>query len=179
MTHGASLVLPNNAANITTAAGDTAIFRGYAASIVRCIVYQRLDGNALAGAAAATQAEMEAASSTAVQVTPGRQHFHPSAVKAWVNFNSAATIAASYNITSVTDSGTGFWTVNIATDFSSSSFCRIAYGGELASSGYLIFNAEGASAAGTHPIRATLSTGVITDPDSPDEINAVFFGDQA
>jgi hypothetical protein len=46
LTNGASLVLPS-AANITTAAGDYAIFRGYAAGVVRCVVYNRLDGTSL------------------------------------------------------------------------------------------------------------------------------------
>lgn len=40
LTHGASLVLPG-AANITTAAGDFAIFRGYASGVVRCVAYTR------------------------------------------------------------------------------------------------------------------------------------------
>lgn len=39
LTHGASLVLPG-AANITTAAGDYALFVGYASSVVRCAYYQ-------------------------------------------------------------------------------------------------------------------------------------------
>lgn len=39
LTHGASLVLPG-AANITTAAGDYALFVGYASSVVRCAWYQ-------------------------------------------------------------------------------------------------------------------------------------------
>lgn len=43
LTHGASLVLPGGA-NIATAAGDFAIFRGYAAGVVRCILFQRADG---------------------------------------------------------------------------------------------------------------------------------------
>ncbi len=38
LTHGASLVL-QGAANITTAAGDFAVFRGYASSVVRCVAY--------------------------------------------------------------------------------------------------------------------------------------------
>jgi len=38
LTHGASLVLPN-AANITTVAGDYAIFRGYSGGVVRCVNY--------------------------------------------------------------------------------------------------------------------------------------------
>lgn len=48
LTNGASLVLPT-AANITTAAGDYAIFRGYSGGVVRCAVYQRASGAALAG----------------------------------------------------------------------------------------------------------------------------------
>lgn len=46
LTNGASLVLPTNA-NITTAAGDYATFRGYASGVVRCTQYQRYDGSAL------------------------------------------------------------------------------------------------------------------------------------
>lgn len=49
LTHGASLVLPNNGSNITTAAGDFAIFRGYAAGVVRCISYVKANGQALQG----------------------------------------------------------------------------------------------------------------------------------
>jgi hypothetical protein len=43
LTNGASLLLPT-AANITTVAGDTAVFRGEAASVVRCVAYVRKDG---------------------------------------------------------------------------------------------------------------------------------------
>ena len=48
LTHGASLVLPG-AASITTAAGDFAVFRGYAAGVVRCVTYSRADGAAVGG----------------------------------------------------------------------------------------------------------------------------------
>jgi len=125
LTHGASLVLPNAAANITTAAGDVAIFRGYASGVVRCIVYQRLNGNPLQGSAAATQAEMETASSLSVQVTPGRQHFHPGHPKCWAYVTVSGgtpTLAANYNITSITDTGVGILSITIATDFSSANW---------------------------------------------------------
>lgn len=46
LTNGASLLLPG-AANITTAAGDYAIFRGYASGVVRCVLYSPLSGNIL------------------------------------------------------------------------------------------------------------------------------------
>lgn len=74
--------------------------------------------------AAATQAEQETATSLTKPVTPGRQHHHPSAAKFWVNFSpvggtGSATVNASYNTTSVSDDGTGDFTVTIGTDFSS------------------------------------------------------------
>ena len=47
-TNGASLILPSGA-NITTAAGDTAIVRGEAAGVVRCVAYTRADGTAAVG----------------------------------------------------------------------------------------------------------------------------------
>lgn len=46
LTHGASLVLPGGA-NITTAAGDFAVFRGYAAGVVRCVDYTKASGQAV------------------------------------------------------------------------------------------------------------------------------------
>jgi hypothetical protein len=42
----ATLILPTSA-NITTAAGDVAVFRGYASNIVRCVSYTRADGTPL------------------------------------------------------------------------------------------------------------------------------------
>lgn len=48
LTNGASLVLPTGA-NITTAAGDYAVFRGYASGVVRCTSYTRANGAAVLG----------------------------------------------------------------------------------------------------------------------------------
>lgn len=47
LTHGASLVLPGGA-SITTAAGDYAVFRGYASSVVRCELYMKSSGAPIA-----------------------------------------------------------------------------------------------------------------------------------
>lgn len=71
---------------------------------------------------AATQAEMEAGTSAVVMVTPSRQHNHPSAAKAWCQVNTGTTIAASYNMTSVTDSGVGDHTFVWNVDFSSAAY---------------------------------------------------------
>jgi hypothetical protein len=41
----------------------------------------------------------------------------PGTAKAWVNFNGTGTVAirASYNVSSITDNGTGTYTINLAT----------------------------------------------------------------
>ena len=122
LTNGASLVLPGGG-NITTAAGDFAIFRGYASGVVRCVGY-------FSGATpliAATQAQMEAASSSAAVVTPAVQHFHPSAAKAWGTCGVTGNLASpSYNMSSVTDTGTGQATFNFSTSFSSSVYAVVS-----------------------------------------------------
>ena len=69
----------------------------------------------------AVQSEMEAGTDVTRAVTPGRQHYHPSALKAWAVATVSAgvpSVAASYNVTSVTDTGTGDITFNLTTAFS-------------------------------------------------------------
>jgi hypothetical protein len=75
------------------------------------------------GPVAATQAEQEAASSTTTYVSPGRQHFHPSAAKFWAHFGTSGNLLAGYNVTSITDGGAGNATVVIAIDFGTSDYC--------------------------------------------------------
>ena len=45
--------------------------------------------------------------------------------KAWVNFNGTGTVAirASYNVSSITDNGTGNYTVNFTTPMVDSNYC--------------------------------------------------------
>src|SRR6185503_2162121 len=74
----------------------------------------------------ATQAEMESATSTTDAVTPARQHFHPGHGKLWVKCGVTANILGSYNVTSLTDTGTGQVTVTINVDFSSTNWaCQV------------------------------------------------------
>jgi hypothetical protein len=82
----------------------------------------------VAGAAVATQANMESAASTgstSLIVTPGRLQYHPGVAKGWVRFDGSATsvtAAAAYNVSSITDNGTGSYTVFWSTAFSSSNY---------------------------------------------------------
>lgn len=63
LTHGASLVLPTSA-NIVTQAGDVAVFRGYAAGVVRCTQFQPLVGLPTAFKHGTFTRDMSLASST-------------------------------------------------------------------------------------------------------------------
>ena len=115
-----------------------------------------------AGIAAATQAEMESASSTTAAATPGRTHYHPGVAKYWVHFNIDGTINTSYNTTSITDTAAGDHTVNIGTDFSGASWCALSCqdgGGNLA-------NPRQTIAAGTNRIQwpAADTPFTLTDP---------------
>lgn len=72
---------------------------------------------------AASQSQQETGSSTTTFVTPNVQHYHQSALKAWISFNGTGTpaVRGSYNMdgsTPITDNGTGDFTLNIGTDFS-------------------------------------------------------------
>lgn len=88
-------------------------------------------------ATAATQAQMESASSTSVVVTPGRQHFHPASPKAWVVFNGTGTVTilGSYNVTSITDDGTGIYQVNFTTAMADTNYGVLLSGRESSDNG--------------------------------------------
>jgi hypothetical protein len=87
------------------------------------------------GLSAATQAEMEAATSNTVAVTPLSTNWHPGVAKAWIVAAGGGTsILASHNITSITDTGDGVLTVTIGTDFSSTNYVVVATAGKANSS---------------------------------------------
>ena len=83
-------------------------------------------GATAGGAMVATQAQQETGTATDLLVSPGRQHFHQSAAKGWVKYDSAAGINASYNVSSVTNTSSGNNTTNWATDFSSADYAAPA-----------------------------------------------------
>jgi hypothetical protein len=74
----------------------------------------------------ADQPEMEAGTDITRAVSPGRAHFHPSAAKCWLSCGVAADIQQSYNITSLTDTGTGIVTVTINVDFAAATYCSVS-----------------------------------------------------
>lgn len=102
MTHGASLVLPG-AANITTAAGDVAVFQSTAANTVQCVSYTKADGTAVVAPS-----------------TPAGQ------IVAWAFFDGTATgtnaPTAGGNVTSVTRNSQGDYTINFTSTLSSANY---------------------------------------------------------
>lgn len=129
-----------------------------------------------------TQAEMEAASSTTDFVTPGRFYYHPAAAKAWVHAEDSGTlaIAASYNISSVDDDGTGDYGVNLSITFSSTAYCvtmGIQHTGGVDGGQLVGLNGQTTTAV---ELLVTANTG---DSDSPNiatntsELSLAFYGD--
>ena len=49
--------------------------------------------------------------------------------RAWVNFNGTGTVAirASYNVSSITDNGTGIYTINFTTALSDANYSVVAF----------------------------------------------------
>lgn len=75
---------------------------------------------------AAAQSDQETATSTTTYVSPGRQQYHPSALKFWGLIQANGTVTVGYNITSVVNDSTGQYTVTIGTDFSSGNYAIFA-----------------------------------------------------
>jgi hypothetical protein len=190
ITHNATSMILPGAANITTAAGDTAIFVNEAAqdasgSNWRCWSYQRASGSPInATDLIATQANQETGSSTTLLVTPGRQQYHQSAAKAWVYFDAssgtptAPSSATSYNVASITDGGVGVFTPTWTTAFSSATYVTTG------SSRSNILNASTVVSQNTTQTKATTGQPLTTRVSSTDaavdvgDCSISAFGDQ-
>jgi len=176
LTHnGTSLLLPS-AANITTAANDTAGFVSLGSGNWKCVWYQRYDGTAV-GTSFASQSDMETATSITTIVPPGRQQYHPSACKAWVNFTGTGTptIQGSYNVTSITDNGTGDYTINFTTAFSGTIYCPVFSGYRASSAGPVSFSLQTTLSTGSCRVVCYNASGTAIDPDL---VFCQVFGDQ-
>jgi len=136
---------------------------------------------------AASQAEMEAAAASDKYVTPLRQHFHPGHPKCWGIVTVSAgtpTLAANYNLTSITDTATGDIVFTIATDFSSTAWaCQHSV--EIITGAFAVATARdshikfGTLTAGTVSLQCidkTTTTNLLKDPQS---WHMVGLGDQA
>ena len=119
----------------------------------------------------ATQAEQETGTSTTLAVTPGRQHSHASASKTWAELDGTGVISlrASYNQDAPTDNGTGDYTFNITTDFSSTSYAvvngNLYDSGSAASHIHSRYNATAKAAGSVRMLSILRGTGAAVDTD--------------
>jgi hypothetical protein len=133
---------------------------------------------------ASTQADMESGTNLTTFVSPGRQHFHPSAAKFWCDaVGTGLTINASYNVTSLTDTGAGLLTINIATDFSVANYAvqatveRAATALTVTSLAYTAVRNAG-QAAGTVLVENWDGTATTAVQEDPTSYFVTGFGDQ-
>lgn len=182
---GTITIDPNGAETINGAA-TLAVSAGKAVIIyTNGTLFYTVGENSSSSFTAASQAEMEAASSTTVGVTPGRTQYHPGVAKFWVTFTFVATvptITVSHNVSSLSDNGVGDCTVNFTTSFSAANFAVSGFGtkgtGSEAYSASVTTRATGSVRVVTGYIT---SAGVITADDSSiilGQRSVIGFGDQ-
>lgn len=96
------------------------------------VAYDGSAFNILGNQNRATQAQQQTGTSITTMVTPGRQHFHRSAAKAWIKCNASGTISGSFGVASITDLAQGQVRVTWSTAFASSASQASCVTGEIA-----------------------------------------------
>lgn len=132
-------------------------------------------------ATAATQSEMEAASSQAVFASPGVVQYHPGVAKAWLYVTLSGgtpTVAGSHNVSSLTDNGVGDFTVNFTTAFSSANYSSVftASNSDNTATNNRIAVQNQATAKSATVTRVRIGNSADTVVDG--HWNGAFFGDQ-
>lgn len=124
---------------------------------------------------AAVQSDMETGSSTSVAVVPGVMQYHPGVLKGWAQATTGTTATTSYNVTSITDGGTGIAAVNWATDLSSANGCHLATA--YLAAAVVSIRVTGISAGSTSVVVTTVgTTPAVADPTN---YMVALMGDQA
>jgi hypothetical protein len=168
LTHNStSLILPGGA-NITTADGDIGIFISEGSGNWRCVTYIP----AATAPIAATQAEQETGTTLTRLVTPGRQHFHQSAAKAWGVVTGGGVLSAGYNCSVARDT-TGTYTVTFSTALSSADYTVIVTGSSVQGVGNTLFGYTSKTTADF----SILSTGASFNTLADAPFDFVVFGD--
>jgi len=111
-------------------------------------------------------------SSTTAQIAQGR-------AKAWVNFNGTGTVAIrdSFNVSSITDNGTGDYTINFTSALANANYVVTGTsGGQSNTSNGAVYQYDQATAKTTSACRILLinTSGGVVDPP---QIAVAVFGD--
>lgn len=125
----------------------------------------------------ADQSEMEAASSSTRTVTPDVLHYHPGVAKAWAYVSESGgdyTLEESYNVSGITDNGTGDVTVTWDTDFSSADYAAIPAPHRSGSATSAMANSQLAGSVDVEIVRVESDSAASIDTS----FSVVAFGDQ-
>lgn len=131
------------------------------------------------GSEIATQAEMETATDVVRTVAPGRQHFHPAHAKVGgaIDGTGTVTLLADFGIASVTDGGSGLYTVNFDTAFADTNFWVASLPQGLSGPADYPWAAEISRSTGAVTVGAMMGTdGTATDTD---RMSVAAWGDYA
>lgn len=124
-----------------------------------------------------------------IQDTSGNNNSTPEEInegraKAWLNFKGSSTVAIrdSFNISTLTDNGTGDYTIGFTNSFSNTNYCVVT-GGYNSNNGDGIWNSVGSNTTNAYP--AGVATGSVrlntyNNGGSPQDQQAVYvavFGD--
>ncbi len=109
---------------------------------------------------AATQTEQEAASSTSVYVSPGTAVYNPTNCKSWVEITNTVVALAGYNVSSVSDTGTG---------------CQVNYSAAFSSTSYGIYALQGQGSYCTASTQATTNCSINTRDNAGTPANQLVY----
>lgn len=87
------------------------------------------------------------------------------AAKAWVNFNGTGTVAIrdQFNVSSITDNGTGIYTINFTTNMPDTNFAVTGSAGNDAVSNRIFSIGQEAASVSNHRVRTTNDAGTVED----------------
>ena len=109
-------------------------------------------------------------SSTPEQIEQGR-------AKAWVNFNGTGTVAIrdNFNVSSITDSGTGVYTANFTTAMANANYASVVSSGNNDKGRYgIMIDSDDKATSGCKIFGFQTSTGSSLDSE---EVSLTIFGD--
>lgn len=90
--------------------------------------------------------------------------------RAWVNFNGTGTVAirSAFNVTSITDNGTGAYTVNFTTAMPDADYAVAATSGDGAGTNYRVVQLSDAAAPTASAVRVQCLTQNSGNPQATD-----------
>lgn len=188
LTHDATFDIDGNVSQ-TAAAGDCWEIVAKTTTTYKVHVTKE-DGTAVvvaaSGLTAASQAQVEAVTSDAVALTPLNGKYHPGVAKAWCVVDVSGgtpSLTANLNVASITDNGTGDFTINLTTALSTSALCAVGMvrgpSGEGTANGLAGMSIDAGTALSASALRVWTKGGGASGVTDVQRFNVAIFGDFA